>query len=230
MACSPKSAARRRRVINLDDPPSRPNKKTFIYDHVKSMDPCQNPHLFYQHGQFLSHELGPWPQDIMVPEFSHCSTTLHHNIRFPVPYGWVEDIYPRSDDPEFEDKLDERLLWRGSNTGMFHSSKTRWERSHRDVLVASANDLEGTMKLVPPYKAKNEKIEELKEFRKAHINPAVMDIAFSGRPIACAQDTCDLLKKIYPWRERQSIQEAGNYKYVLDVCSSPPSACCGIGS
>jgi len=215
-ACSPKSLARRK-TINLDSPPPRPKKKTFIYDHVKTMDPCDHPDHFYHHGQFLSHEMGPWPQHVMVPEFSYCSTLLHHNIRFPVPYGWIEDIFPRTDDPEWEERLDERLLWRGSNTGMFHNSKSRWRDSHRDFLVSFTNDFWGTLEVLPPNKTKTEKIGELKEFKKANINAALMDVAFSGKPIACSQSTCPLLGQLYPWRPMMSIGEAGDYKYVLDV-------------
>jgi len=187
------------------------------------MDPCEHPDLFHHHGQFLSHNNGPSPQPVMVPEFSYCSTTIHHNIRFPLPYGWIDDIYPRTDDPEFEDKLDERLLWRGSNTGMFHSSKSRWDHSHRDFLVAFSNLLEGTLKVLPPNRATNEVLGELKELRMSRLNPAMMDIAFAGKPIACSPGTCELLEEIYPWRGRQSIQEAGNYKYVLDVSLISPS-------
>ena len=181
------------------------------------MDPCDHPDHFYHHGQFLSHEMGPWPQHVMVPEFSYCSTLLHHNIRFPVPYGWIDDIFPRTDDPEWEERLDERLLWRGSNTGMFHNSKSRWRNSHRDFLVSFTNDFWGTLEVLPPNRTKTEKIGELKEFKKANINAALMDVAFSGKPIACSQSTCPLLEQLYPWRPMMSIGVAGDYKYVLDV-------------
>ena len=180
------------------------------------MDPCLHPSHFHYHGQFLSHNLGPSPQHAMVPEFSYCSTTLHHNIRIPVPYEWVEDI-PQGDDPPFNDKHDERLLWRGSNTGMFHGPKTRWQASHRDFLVGYTNELEGTLKVLEPNRTRTQPVGEPRQVRKAHINPALMDIAFAGQPIACAQPTCDLLEKMYPFRERQSIREAGNYKYVMDA-------------
>lgn len=215
-ACSPTSNARRNPIM-LDNPPPRPSKKTFIYDHAKSMDPCDHPHLFYHHGQFVSHNLGPAPQTAMVPEFASCSTTLHHNIRFPTPYGWLEDIYPRANDPEWDDKIDERVMWRGSNTGIFHSKTSRWRQSHRNFLVEFANDLKGTLKVIPSNRTRTESVGELMEMRKARINPATMDIAFAGTPISCAPDTCDLVDAMYTWRERQSVKEAGNYKYVLDV-------------
>ena len=145
-------------------------------------------------------------------------TTIHHNIRIPTPYGWTEDIYPRSDDPDFDDKVDERLLWRGSITGMYHNRKSRWQNSHRERLVGLANELEGTVQVLPPNRTRSEKIGELREIRKARINPAVMDIAFAGEPSACDREVCDLLWDIFPWRGRQSIKEAGSYKYVFDVC------------
>ncbi|KDR70234.1 hypothetical protein GALMADRAFT_160044 [Galerina marginata CBS 339.88] len=215
-ACPPDSLARQK-SINLDSPPPRPTKKTFIWNHQQSMDPCNHPDHFYHHGQFLSYNKGPSPQHGLVPEFSYCSTAIHHNVRIPVPYGWVEDIYPRSDDPEWDQKIDERLLWRGSNTGIYHNEISHWEDSHRDFLVSFANDLEGTIKLLPPNRARNEKLGHLREIRKSRINPAVMDVAFAGVPIACSPGICELLEEVYPWRNWQSIQEAGNYKYVIDV-------------
>ncbi|KAF8628840.1 hypothetical protein AX17_005900 [Amanita inopinata Kibby_2008] len=215
-ACSPSSPARQN-VIDLDNPPPRSDKKTFIYDHIRSTDPCLHPEHFYHHGQFLSHNEGPTPQHTMVPEFSYCSTMIHHNIRIPTPYGWVEDIYPPSDNPVWEDKLDERLLWRGSNTGIFHDEGTRWQSSHRDFLVGYANDRNGTLSILYPTLNKTEKAGEAKTIQKSRINPAIMDIAFAGSPVACSFATCQLLSQIFPWRERQSIKDAGKYKYVLDV-------------
>lgn len=215
-ACALASPARQK-PFDLDNPPSRREKKTFIYEHLRSMDPCLHPNHFYHHGQFLSHNEGPSPQDTMVPEFSYCSTLIHHNIRIPNPYGWLEDIYPQSDDPAWDNKPDERLLWRGSSTGMFHDKRTRWQDSHRDFLVRYANDLSGTLNVLRPTSNKTEITGIPKEYRKSRLNPAIMDVAFAGRPIACSPATCDLLRGIYPWRERQSIKDAGNYKYVLDV-------------
>jgi len=191
------------------------------------MDPCQHPDLFFNHGQFLSQNMGPSPQHVLFPEFTYCSTTIHHNIRIPVPYGWLEDIYPRSDDPEWDEKVDERLLWRGSNTGMFHSSKSRWRHNHRNFLVEQTNDLHGTLKVLSPNRTRHEKVGEPREVRKARINPAVMDIAFSGKPMSCSDKVCGLVAEKYPWRGRQSIKEAGNYKYVMDVCIA---LCCHLNA
>jgi len=215
-ACSPNSPARRR-PFDLDKPPPSPKKKTFIWDHALTMDPCNHPSHFFHHGQFLSHDMGPAPQPFPSPEFAYCSTTIHHNIRIPIPYGWLEDIYPRSDDPEWDEKVDERLLWRGSNTGMYHSETSRWRNSHRNFLVELANDLYGTLGVLSPNKTNHEKVGQPLEVRKARINPAAMDVAFGGLPLACSDKLCDVLEEIYPWRRRQTLKEAGRYKYVMDV-------------
>lgn len=177
------------------------------------MNPCDHPHLFYSHGQFLSHEQGPGPQEVPIPQISYCSTMLHQDIRFPVPYLWVED----TNDPEFDEKSDERLLWRGTTTGMFHSSKSRWRHSHRDFLVASVNEINGTANVLDPAKGEDEKVGELQELKRAHLNPALFDIAFTGRPHSCSASTCDTLEKLYVWKGFQGYDEAGEYKYVFDV-------------
>lgn len=205
--------------LDFNSPPKRSHKKTFIYDHRMTMDPCLHPILFHHHGQFLSHgpEGGPEPQRDMVPEFGFCSTLLHHNIRMPSLYGWVEDIHPRAHDPGWEDRIDDRLVWRGSNTGIWHSPHTPWRHSHRNFLVEVANTLNGTTEVLFPTGSEGERVGRPRMMRNARVNPAVMDVAFAGSPLACAEETCPLLEEMFTWKEYQTIQEAGRYKYVLDV-------------
>ncbi|KAF9038445.1 glycosyl transferase family 90-domain-containing protein [Panaeolus papilionaceus] len=215
-ACQPRSPARLK-PIDLDNPPPPSPNKTFIYDHILAMDPCLHPKLLHHHGQFLSHDMGPTPQPTIVPEFSSCSTTIHHNIRIPVSYAWIEDIYPRSDDPEWEDRHDERLLWRGTNTGIWHSKRARWQNSHRDFMMRYTNEMNGTVKVLPQDTLPGERMGKPKEYKKALVNVAMMDIAFGGDVNGCEPEVCGVLKEIYPYRERQSIKQAGTYKYVIDV-------------
>ncbi|TFK73367.1 hypothetical protein BDN72DRAFT_814608 [Pluteus cervinus] len=221
-ACSPSSPARRR-PLNLNlltNPPPRPSnsKKTFIYDHTLSMDPCNHPSHFYRHGSYLSLNTGPSPQPHLLPEFSSCASVIHHNIRIPNPYGWIDDIYPRTDDPEFDEKMDERLLWRGSNTGIYHAPHIKWLNMHRNHLVSYTNDMNGTIKILPPTLNEEEAVGEPREVRKARINPGMMDVGYAGNPIGCEpKETCQLLKKMFVWKEQQSLRDAGNYKYVFDV-------------
>ncbi|KAH7919709.1 glycosyltransferase family 90 protein [Leucogyrophana mollusca] len=215
-ACSPSSPAREQ-PINLEKPPLPPTNKTFISDHRLSMDPCLHPTLLHHHGQFLSHNYGPFPQTTLVPRFSLCATMLHHDLRPVVPHSWVEDILPRGDDPPWDQKNNERLVWRGSNTGIYHGSDTRWRTSHRDRLVYFANDDEGFTDVLPSPASDNITVGKPENFRKAHINPALLDIEFAGKPVACEPAICTVLEEVFDYRKRQTIKEAGNYKYVLDI-------------
>ncbi|KAG0702171.1 glycosyl transferase family 90-domain-containing protein [Suillus ampliporus] len=214
-ACPPSSPAWQY-SHDLDNPPVRPSHKTFISDHRLSMDPCLNPFLLHSHGQFLSHNNGPAPQSTIVPRFSFCSTLLHHDIRPAVPYGWLDDL-PDEDNPPWEDKVDERLLWRGTNTGIFHGVDTRWRKAHRDRLIQYVNDMAGSVDVLRSPLNDSEPVGEPISLRKAHLNPAMIDIQFAGKAGSCASNVCDQLDKFYDWRKMQTHQEAGRYKYVFDI-------------
>lgn len=200
-------------------PPPR-TEKTFIHDHRLSMDPCRHPYIFYHHGQYVAHDLGPAPEPTMVAQFSYCTTPLYHDIQPPTFISWTEDILPRENDPEWENKTDHRLLWRGSNTGINHDDGTRWRYSQRIRLVTVANELTGTTNVLLP-RSDNEfgQVGNGTEMKKALINHAMMDVAFSGKPLACNPDYCDYLQTLFEWRKVQSpnSKEAGNHKYIVDV-------------
>lgn len=144
----------------------------------------------------------------------------------PTPYAWVEDISPRSADPPFDEKPDERLLWRGRNTGIHHSSNTLWKNAHRDYFVRMANEIKGTIEIVPPNVTREEKIGEPRTVRKARFNPALLDVSFVDVPFMCSGDTCDELERLYPFKPFQSTAEAGQYKYVFDVSSPSAQTLC----
>ncbi|KAG1729524.1 glycosyl transferase family 90-domain-containing protein [Suillus paluster] len=213
-ACSPYSPAWEY-PLDLDNPPERPSYKTFISDHRLSMDPCLNPFLLHSHGQFLSHDKGPNPQSTLVPRFSLCATVVHHDIRPAVDYGWVEDLHA-SDNPPWEEKIDERLLWRGTNTGIFHGVHTRWRQGHRDRMIRYVNDMAGTVDVLRSPVNDSEPVGEPISLRKAHLNPMI-DIQFAGKAGSCAPNLCGELDNLYDWRKMQTHQEAGRYKYVFDI-------------
>ncbi|TFK34614.1 glycosyl transferase family 90-domain-containing protein [Crucibulum laeve] len=213
-ACSPSSPAREASSGSFsDDVPS----KSFIYDPRKTMDPCLHPMLLDIHGEFLSHDHGSSPQKRMLPQFAYCSTLIHHDIQYPSLLSWVDDINPRSDDPEWDKKLDERLSWRGSNTGMWHASDTRWREAQRARLVTYSNDLNGTARVLIPPTRKHDPVGDGINVSKSKINPAMMDIAFAGSPLGCPSDYCKELETMFDWRKRQNAKEAGNFRYVIDI-------------
>ncbi|KAI6142649.1 glycosyltransferase family 90 protein [Pisolithus tinctorius] len=194
--------------------------KTFIASHRATMDPCAHPSLLVTHGQFLSHYAGPYPQKTLVPRFSLCATQLHHDIRPPVPYGWVSglDLEEHGDVP-WEEKIDERLDWRGSNTGLYASSNTPWSYAQRARLVSLANSVIGNVSILPVPEDENTKVGEPEEVRLARVNPAWMDVAFVGGAIMCDEKggTCKEMEKMWEFRRSQGRKEEGRYKFILDV-------------
>ncbi|KAF5381740.1 hypothetical protein D9615_005399 [Tricholomella constricta] len=208
--CSPSSPARQTKQTD-----SRSKKKAFIFDHRKAMDPCLHPQLLDNIGEFLIHP-NPNPSKLMLPRFAYCATNMHHDIQIPTLSGWVDDILPRSDDPDWEGKVDERLSWRGSNTGMWHAPTTRWKSAQRARLVDFANGLNGTLKvLIPPKDGK--RVGQGVEIPRSKFSPAMTDISFAGEPVGCHKETCPVLLLDYEWKKRQGAKERGNFKYIIDV-------------
>ncbi|KAL0566580.1 hypothetical protein V5O48_015425 [Marasmius crinis-equi] len=197
-------------------PPNTPRSKTFIYDHVKTMDPCTHPALLWTHGVFLSHSEGPSAQPHMIPQFSPCTTTIHHNIHVPTPYAWIDELLPW-DNPPWEEREDERLMWRGSDTGIYHAKYLRWESSHRDWLVTWASGMKGTVDVLFDREGnETSPVGVPKALKKARLNPAMVDMGFAWVN-QCEKEICDKMKEIYPSVKTMSPKEAGNYKYVMDV-------------
>ncbi|KAL1682640.1 glycosyltransferase family 90 protein [Schizophyllum commune] len=212
-ACHPSSFGGRYAIKPMEDPPAREGK-SFIYDHVKSMDPCQHTHLFHEHGQFVSHFAGPNPRDAMIVQYTYASTTIHHDVRMPAPYGWVEDI---EGEPEWEEKTDNRLLWRGSTTGMYNHPKVRWDKSHRLRMVALTNNMSTTLPILNPAPKRDQRVGPPQLHDSGPVNWEMMDVAFAGNAHACSPEICDIIEDTYEFADYQSIQEAANYKYIMDI-------------
>ncbi|KIM51684.1 glycosyltransferase family 90 protein [Scleroderma citrinum Foug A] len=194
--------------------------KSFIATHRATMDPCIHPELLVTHGQFLSHDKGPYPQRSLMPLFSLCKTLLHHDVRPPVPYGWVSDLDSEAKwDLPWEKKVDERLNWRGSTTGLFASPGKAWRHAHRSRLVSLANAIEGNLTILSVPKKEWEMVGEPEEMKVVRVNPAWMDVAFVGKPITCddARGTCREMEEAWEFRRTQKRKEEGRYKFILDV-------------
>jgi hypothetical protein len=120
-------------------------------------------------------------------------------------------------DPEWDDKLDERLLWRGSNTGIVHGPKDRWKAAHRAKLVAWAQEKAGAARVLRSTESEGEQVGEGRRIRKALINPAMLDVSFTAPVIAFPPEYAETLETMFEFRRIQNWAEAGKYKYVLDV-------------
>lgn len=182
------------------------------------MDPCLHPQLLEIHGQFLPYgDFPPIPDRPMVPRFSYCSSTLHYDIRIPSLLSWVEDIHPHEHNREWDDRPDERLSWRGSNTGMWQTAENRWKDSQRPRTVNLANDLEGEVSVLVPPPKRDDPIGKGFNISRSKINPMFFDIEFAGSPLQCPEEYCPEIESMFDWRKYQDARAAGKFKYVLDV-------------
>lgn len=196
-------------------PADPPLAKTFIYDHKHTMDVCNHPQTLRLHSQFLSASpLPPAPEKRFTIQFSNCRTLLHRDVPFASNYGWVESV---PEDVPWEEKVDERLLWRGSTTGIQHAEHTLWRPTQRPRLVNLTNSRHGFQTVLSPTRSEEESVGSGREYNLARLNSAMMDIEFAGDVVQCSPETCELMKKVFDFRGRQSQDEASLYKYVIDV-------------
>ncbi|KAJ7457208.1 glycosyl transferase family 90-domain-containing protein [Mycena galericulata] len=136
---------------------SSPPPRTFIHNHRSAMDPCMHPTHLSLHGAYLAHGAGPTPHRVLIPQFSYSTTPLHSDIRPALPLNWVTDDFPNEGRPpplgySWAQRTDERLQWRGSNTGIWHALDGRWREAHRVRLAALGAGMggENVSVLVPP--------------------------------------------------------------------------------
>ncbi|KAG7096513.1 hypothetical protein E1B28_003942 [Marasmius oreades] len=126
-------------------------------------------------------------------------------------------------------KTDQRLHWRGTNTGMFAGDGLEWDLGQRvrgvDFL-AGANNPEGS---IPPPFAFPDELEVLDPRHGLENNGVLtvnrtlytskfMDVSFASHPTSCSDDVCEKLLKRYTWAvpvERTGVGE--KRKFMLDM-------------
>nr|ODN77252.1 hypothetical protein L203_06332 [Cryptococcus depauperatus CBS 7841] len=235
MACPTSSPIKRLKgIANINSVPDTSNK-SFVSSHSLLMDICQHPSLLSIHGALIGQSPVAQP---LTPIISLSKTRLHSDILGVPIEQWV-DTTPIN--LPWERKKKKKLLWRGSNTGAYHSVHTSWRQSHRARLLAVTNMMNDKDKvemvdpnvtekihmLAAPKKIGSESlIVTAKTVELEAANIRYMDTAFTGSPIQCDKedDTCENLASEFPWLDSMSHEEALNYKYVLDIDGNAWSA------
>lgn len=146
------------------------------------MDICSHPRQIDGHGLLA----GKNPHHAaLVPLFCLSKTTLHADI-LGVPTEQYSTNVPQV---PWEEKIHDKLLWRGSNTGIHFSKETPWRDSHRVRLVRLAAEKQGKKgMLAPPKKADGRASGQslgdgVWETEKGIINEHYADVAFTGDAI-----------------------------------------------
>lgn len=98
---------------------------SFVYDHKATMDVCTNPNLVQLMGVLNSHDKGPSPAHIMYPTMVMSKTTLHSDILAVSAEAWTENV---GDDPAWDNKTHNLLLWRGKTTGILYTDRFHWSK------------------------------------------------------------------------------------------------------
>ncbi|EIW69878.1 hypothetical protein TREMEDRAFT_61649 [Tremella mesenterica DSM 1558] len=221
-ACPPQSRLRTSRFAHLSSTPT----KSFISSHSSLMDICDHPELVPLHGT-LSGKV-PAVGDL-TPIFVLSKTNLHSDILGIPTEQWVEDTPALS----WGRKTDSRLLWRGSNTGVWHSGQTTWRSSHRTRLVRMASKIDidgeyGGVEVLPAPKSLRGQMvgNEVRELTWEEVNEHYLDVGFVSGPIQCDKEngTCEQLQEEFNWLERIKPEQENRYKYILDVDGNAWSA------
>lgn len=218
-ACPPDSPARH---FNRFVTPANKGKQ-FIANHAVSFDLCHNPQHLALHGVTAGRQ--PNVDGELKAMFSLSKTSLHSDVLAVPVEQWVEDLPTIP----WSERKDSRLLWRGANTGIYHSKKTHWRDSHRTRVVKKTSPTAtGQLEVLPaPLSGRSGATLEDKMITAParKLNSKMFDVAFAGEPIQCGQQTCQELRDEYDFKpEHMTFENALAYKYVLDVDGNAWSA------
>ncbi|GAA5866861.1 hypothetical protein JCM1840_004292 [Sporobolomyces johnsonii] len=207
-ACAPNSPLRRSERGEFTPDYSGEAARSFIWDHAKVMDLCQHPEARKLHGHTMQQgvPLGP-----VVPLFAFAKTRLHADI-LSTPIEQYEDHYVGYD-PPWEGKSQNKVLWRGSTTGVEFDRHTPWRRSQRARLHLMSHETEGDKPVIWSQRG----LLRESNMSIATLNQLYMDTSFSGALQQCDPETCELLRKTIDFKPTIGIDETNTYKYLIDV-------------
>lgn len=161
---------------------------------------------------------GPWANQLM-PLFTSCKTTMHSDL-LAAPMEQFDSAV--GEDPDWEDKVSDKLYWRGSNTGTAWHRNALWQQTQRARLVRIANDMSNHTR--PVRMADEHQQLEVFEAPAHELSQRYFDIAFTGGPTQCdvGDTTCETLKEVFPFVQSSggSQIEANSHKYIVDVDGS----------
>ncbi|KAJ7710082.1 hypothetical protein B0H14DRAFT_3641407 [Mycena olivaceomarginata] len=134
------------RLACWETPSGRDGPKLFIHGALLATDSCHHPTILDSHGAYLAHGAGLAPYRTLVPQFSYSVTPLHTDVRVALPLNWVPDDIPNEGRPPplrlaWAKRVDARLQWCSSDTGIWHASDRHWRQAHRIRLAALGADV-----------------------------------------------------------------------------------------
>lgn len=190
---------------------------TFISSHYEASDFCAHPVNVPLHSLTGNYGVGPRAVNLQ-PVFSHSKMTLYADI-LVTPLEQYEALVGL--DPDWENKTQNKILWRGSTTGSRYDRGIVW-RSTQRVRLALLTNAQGNNlnKTVYTTSKDNNKTLSAYEAPISELNEQFFDILFTGEPLQCADHdgTCESMKRHLPFAKKGMRQEEANtFKYIFDV-------------
>ncbi|WRT69345.1 uncharacterized protein IL334_006329 [Kwoniella shivajii] len=218
---SPLFNSARYNKANHKDGLSAIDGKSFVADIREYMNICNHPELMEQHGLLI----GKNPQmQSPSPVISLSKTALHADILGIPTEQWVEG----GPVPAWQDRKQDKVLWRGSNTAMHYDETVSWRGSQRVRLINMTNHIgAGELVTLSPDQGKKTLRESAKSNTWPAANAEQMDVKFTGKPLQCDKNdgTCERIARDYAFAHgRMGHEEALAYKYVIDVDGNAWSA------
>ena len=205
----PASSAERAKVLIEAYTSSLAKTRSYIYDHQHAMDICRHPEVMRLHGYTTAVGTNPGP---LMPLFTFAKTSIHQDI-LATPLEQYSSSY-MGYDPEWERKTKNLVMWRGSSTGSENLETTEWRHSQRVRLHFASHEVKGSTKLWV-----SEGAGEVKEVKVGvkELNEAFLDTSLSGAPVQCDARTCRVMEQEINFKPTMGLEEAYEYKYVMDV-------------
>ena len=174
------------------------------------MDICQHPEAMHLHGFTASPGTN---LANLVPLFTFAKTNVHSDI-LATPLEQYSDTYI-GNDPVWEDKTINKLLWRGSTTGAEFREDVEWQLSQRARLHFLGHETTGKKHVL--WADKKESKMRVSDFEIAALNKEFMDVSFAGHPVQCDPETCALMEELIDFAGLMGLDDSYQYKYLMDV-------------
>ena len=141
----------------------------------------------------------------------------------------IEDDEVTIKDPKWEEKSEDRVLWRGKPDGM---DVIRWRDTQRARFVdltrntSRTFDTEDDLEHHPepetidilPSSSRNKLVGAGVPWNRLTVNNASMDTGFTIEDVGdCDEEFCDFVDAYFGSQERLSLEDMGEYKYLVDV-------------
>merc|ERR1711939_1195986 len=146
--------------------------RSYIADYQSALDVCQHPETMNLHGFTSVSGTDPGP---LVPLFTFAKTNVHSDI-LVTPLEQYSDTYIGYD-PPWEKKPINKLMWRGSTTGVDFDELNDWRNSQRARLHFLSHEQQGERNVLV---AEADKAMQERKLPLKDMNAKYMDTPFSG--------------------------------------------------